>query len=146
MRQRMTLGWPHLFEIWVKWVGGEEVLWAWLIKLMLWRAFWSPGWEVYSSIMKQYLSWSRIMQCVNHNSLFKGIISDSNSIFLWHKSEDINIKVISKISVDSNFPFTSYAWLCALALLHQRLLCWIKSCQWDFMQKKLSFHKEMISD
>ena len=40
---------------------------------------------------------------------------------------DINLKVISKISVDSNFTFTSYAWLSALALLH-KLLCWIKSC------------------
>ena len=25
-------------------------------------------------------------------SLFKGIVCDSNSIFLWHKSEDINKK------------------------------------------------------
>ena len=41
----------------------------------------------------------------------KGIVSDSNNIFSWHESEDINKKkkkkkkkkVISKISVDSNF-------------------------------------------
>ena len=31
-------------------------------------------------------------------------------------------KVISKVSVDPNFAFISYACLCALALLH-RLLC-----------------------
>ena len=37
----------------------------------------------------------------------KGIVSDFNNIFLWHKSEDINNKkVISKISVDSNLTFT----------------------------------------
>ena len=53
----------------------------------------------------------------------KGIFSDSNNIFLWHKSEDINKKkVISKISVHSKSSFTSYAWLCALVLLH-RLMC-----------------------
>ena len=69
--------------------------------------------------------------------MVKGIVSDCN-IFLWHESEDINKtkknpnkqtnqkkkkkKVISKISVDSNFTFTSYAWFYALAFLH-RLLC-----------------------
>ena len=31
-------------------------------------------------------------------------------------------KIISKISVHSDFSFTSYVWLCAMALLH-RLLC-----------------------
>ena len=36
-------------------------------------------------------------------------------------------KLISKISVDSNFTFTSYAWLCVFHCSH-RLLCWrIKS-------------------
>ena len=41
----------------------------------------------------------------------KGIVSDSNNIFLWHESEDIKKKggVISTISADSNFTFTSYA-------------------------------------
>ena len=34
--------------------------------------------------------------------------------------------LISKISVDSNFTFSSYAWLCVLHCSH-RLLCWIKS-------------------
>ena len=53
----------------------------------------------------------------------KGIVSDYNNIFVWHKSKDINKnRFFSKISVDSNFMFTSYEWLCALALLH-RLLC-----------------------
>ena len=58
----------------------------------------------------------------------KGIASDSNNIFLWHKSEDINQKKkkkgggdISNISVDPNSTLTSYAWLCALALLHRPL-------------------------
>ena len=57
----------------------------------------------------------------------KDIFSDSNNIFLWCESEDINKnnnkkRLTSKISVDSHFTFTNYAWLCALALLH-RLLC-----------------------
>ena len=54
---------------------------------------------------------------------FKGMVSDSNNIFLWHELEDINKKkkkkkkkVISKISVDSNFTFASYAWLYALII------------------------------
>ena len=39
----------------------------------------------------------------------KGIVSDSNNIFLWHESEDINKKkLISKISVDSSVTFSSY--------------------------------------
>ena len=51
--------------------------------------------------------------------LFKGIFSDSNNIFLWHESEDINKKkLISKISVDSNFAFWSYAWLCVFHCSH----------------------------
>ena len=41
----------------------------------------------------------------------EGIVSDFN-IFLWHESEDVNKK-------SSNFNFTSYAWRCALALLHR---------------------------
>ena len=40
----------------------------------------------------------------------KGIVSDSNNIFLWHESEDVNKKkLISKISINSNFTFSSYA-------------------------------------
>ena len=56
----------------------------------------------------------------------KGIFTDSNNIFLWHKSDDI-IKdiVIPKISVDSNFCFTSYAWLCA------RGRAWLLNCAFD---------------
>ena len=53
---------------------------------------------------------------------FKGIFSDSNSTFLWQKSEDINRKTVIFQNFSSDFSFTSYAWLCALALLH-RLLC-----------------------
>ena len=47
----------------------------------------------------------------------KGILSDSNTIFHMRmnqilRSEDINkIKLICKISVDSNLTFSSYAWL-----------------------------------
>ena len=45
-------------------------------------------------------------------SQFKGIFGDLNNNFLWHESEDINQKkIISKISVDTNFTFSSYAWL-----------------------------------
>ena len=63
---------------------------------------------------------------------FKGIVSDSNNTVLWHKSDDTNkqtttttnkqkqkqktkVRPISKFSFDSNFTFTNYAWLCALA-------------------------------
>ena len=65
----------------------------------------------------------------------KWIFSDSNSIFLWHESK----KLISKISVASNFTFSSYAWLCVFHCSH-RLLCWIKSRVRDFLWKLLSFH------
>ena len=53
-------------------------------------------------------------------------------------------KLISKISVDSNFMFSSYGWLCVFHCSH-RLLCWIKSRIWDFSWKLLSFHTEIIS-
>ena len=43
-------------------------------------------------------------------------------------------KLISKISVDSNFKFSSYARLCAFHCSH-RLLCWIKSRVRDFSVK-----------
>ena len=51
---------------------------------------------------------------------------------------------ISKISVHSNFTFSSYA---RLYVFHcsQRLLCWIKSRTQDFLWKVSSFHTEMIS-
>ena len=69
------------------------------------------------------------------DSNFKGIFSDSNNIFLWYESEDINKKkLISKISVDFNFTFSSYAWLCVFHCSH-RLLCWIKSLVRDFSVK-----------
>ena len=72
----------------------------------------------------------------------KGIFSDFNNIFLWQKLEDINKKkLISKISVDSNF---THAWLCVFHFSH-RLLCWIKSRVRDFLWKLLSFHSEMVS-
>ena len=70
----------------------------------------------------------------------RGIFSDPNIIFLWHESEDINKKSISKISVNSNFQFTSYAWL-----LIRRLLCWIESGWQEFMWKLLPSCTEMIS-
>ena len=42
----------------------------------------------------------------------KGIVSDSNNIFLWHEWDVNQKKLISKISFDSNFTFLSYVWLC----------------------------------
>ena len=53
-------------------------------------------------------------------------------------------KLISKISVDSNFTFRSYEWLCVFHCFH-RLLCWIKSRVRAFLQKLLLFHTEKIS-
>ena len=43
-------------------------------------------------------------------------------------------KLISKISVDSNFTFTSYTRSCCVSLLH-RLFCLINSHQQDLLQK-----------
>ena len=45
---------------------------------------------------------------------------------------DVCIK--SKISVNSNFTFSNYAWLCVFHCSH-RLLCWIKSRVRDFSVK-----------
>ena len=50
---------------------------------------------------------------------FKGVVSDFDNIFYGMNQKILTKKVISKISVDSNFTFASYAWLCALALLHR---------------------------
>ena len=80
----------------------------------------------------------------------KGIFSDFNIIFLWHESEDTMYKqkkLISKISVDSNFTFSSYAWLCVFHCSHRpcRLQCWIKRRVRDFLWKLLSFHNKMVS-
>ena len=52
-------------------------------------------------------------------------------------------KLISKISIDSNFTFSSYAWLCVIHCFH-RLLCWINSRVREFSWKLLSFHTKMI--
>ena len=63
----------------------------------------------------------------NDRGWFKGIVTDSKNIFLWHESEHINKKKkLIKISVDSNFTLSSYAWLCAFHCSH-RLLCWRNS-------------------
>ena len=43
-------------------------------------------------------------------------------------------KLISKISVDSNFMFSSYTWLCVFHCSH-RLLCWINSRVQEFSVK-----------
>ena len=43
-------------------------------------------------------------------------------------------KLISKISDDSNFIFSSYAWLCVFHCSH-RLLCWINSRVREFSVK-----------
>ena len=52
-------------------------------------------------------------------------------------------KLISKISVDSDFTFPSYAWSCVICCSH-RLLCGIKSRIRDFLWKLFSFHTKMI--
>ena len=53
-------------------------------------------------------------------------------------------KLTSKISDDSNFTFSRYAWLCVVHCSN-RLLCIINSRVRDFLWKLLSFHAEMIS-
>ena len=50
--------------------------------------------------------------CYNH-SIINGIVSDFNNIFFDLNRKILTKKVISKISVDSNFAFTSYARLIA---------------------------------
>ena len=61
----------------------------------------------------------------NINIFLKGIVSDSNNKIVWHEPEDINKKK-KKCYIQNfswfRFMFTTYAWLCALTLLH-RLLC-----------------------
>ena len=47
----------------------------------------------------------------------KEVFSDSNKIILWQESEDINKKVISKISGDSNFALSSYFMIMCVSLL-----------------------------
>ena len=49
------------------------------------------------------------------------IVSDSNNVFYDINHKILTKKVISKISEDSNFTFTSYVWLGALALFHRLL-------------------------
>ena len=72
------------------------------IESLVGQAFWG----IWIKTVK-ILFWSLTQELLG---LLKGIVSDSNNIFLWHESEDINKKmVISKISVDSNYMFSSYA-------------------------------------
>ena len=64
------------------------------------------------------LIWALVC-CLKNTCLFKGIVSDSNSIFLWQQLEDYYEKrFISKISVHSNFLFRvmhDYAhWYCSI--------------------------------
>ena len=85
------------------------------------------------SIMEQ----PRICSCI-----FKGVISNSNNILLWHESEDIQKKKKKKkknTACFQNFTFSSYAWLCVFHCSH-RILCGIR-----FLWNLLSFHTEMIS-
>ena len=76
---------------------------------------------------------------LSFNAVFKGIVSDSNNIFLRHELEGINKKkkkkkkIISKISVGSNFTFTvmhdHVHWHCSvgycvkLILVYNENLC-----------------------
>ena len=68
------------------------------------------------------------MQVISfQTSVVRGIVTDSNNIFLWLKSEDINLKnVIFKISVDPDSDFFLYNLFTILgigtsALLHRLL-------------------------
>ena len=47
------------------------------------------------------------------------LAGDSNCIFLWHKSEDINKQKIVTSEISGDSSFATYAWLCALALFHR---------------------------
>ena len=75
--------------------------------------------------------------------IIKGIFSDSNNTFFWHKSEDINKKglfqTIQLIPILCVQVMHDYVFHCS-----HRLLCWIKSRVRDFLWKLLSFHNEMI--
>ena len=63
-------------------------------------------------------------------TIIKGIFSDSNNIFLWHESDDIN--------KNSLFPKSQLIPILHFQVMHDcvfhcshRLLCWIKvSCIW----------------
>ena len=81
------------------------------------------------------------------NLHLKGIVSDSNNIFLWHdESDDINKKkIISKISVDFNFTFTIYAWLPYMHWHCSKDYWAVLTCWQDFIWKLLLFHTEMTS-
>ena len=70
------------------------------------------------------------------------------SVILTTSFYDMNQRIqtkmlISKISSDSNFTFSSYAWLCMFQCSH-RLLCWIKSRRQDFLWKLLSYHTKLF--
>ena len=54
-------------------------------------------------------------------------------------------KFISKISVDSNFTFTSYAWLCMYWNCFIDYCIKINSRRQEFVWQLLLFHTEMIS-
>ena len=69
----------------------------------------------------------------------KGTFSDFNINLLWHELGDINQKSSFPNSVDTNFMFLSYAWLCVFHFSH-RPLCWIKS-----RVRKLSVKITLIS-
>ena len=51
---------------------------------------------------------------VDQSVEWNGIVSDSNNFYDINQKILTKKKVISKISVDTNFMSTSYAWLCAL--------------------------------
>ena len=78
----------------------------------------------------------------------KGIVSDSNNIFFYFMNQKILIKnIIPKVSVDSNFTFTSYAWFMCIGTALQTTIYCVKLSLVDeaLCKKRFSFHKEMIS-
>ena len=61
----------------------------------------------------------RTLLSVQKRNITLGIFSDPNNIFFMTWIRRCKEKTpISKISVNSNSTFTSYAWLCCVSLLH----------------------------
>ena len=77
-------------------------------------------------------------------TFLKGIVSDSNNIFLWYESEDMNKKAyFQNFSWFQFYVFKLY--MIIMCFIAHRLLSWIKSRVQDFLWKLLSFHTDMIS-
>ena len=79
--------------------------------------------------------------CARH---IKGIVSDSNNIFSWHESEDINKKILfPKFQLIQNLHFQvmhDYVWFIAFI---DYCVEWSLVCE-TFLWKLLLFHTKMI--